>query len=168
VEAIDRASPAAAPAEAVDLAIAPVSPPPAAAPKPAVAGRTSAPSEELPVAARVTATGEAGASSEQDEDDLRERIRLAAQRAVAASSISKPAAVVPAAPKPAIQKPSALKPVAAKPATVRRSDAPPTRPRKTEEPQIFVPPRAPDDPGPELTEESSLEMGPFRPSGAKA
>ena len=41
--------------------------------------------------------------------------------------------------------------------------------RKPAETKIFVPPRAPDDPGPESTEaDDGLEIGPFRPSGAKA
>jgi hypothetical protein len=31
-----------------------------------------------------------------------------------------------------------------------------------------VPPRAPDDPGPEATEDTALDIGPLRPSGAKA
>jgi HemY protein len=43
------------------------------------------------------------------------------------------------------------------------------RVRKPAETKIFVPPRAPDDPGPESEDaEGSLEIGPFRPSGAKA
>jgi hypothetical protein len=41
--------------------------------------------------------------------------------------------------------------------------------RKPAETKIFVPPRAPDDPGPESNEaDDGLEIGPFRPSGAKA
>jgi hypothetical protein len=55
------------------------------------------------------------------------------------------------------------------PATPRRKpETTSGRSRKLIEPKIFVPPRAPDDPGPETGEPSSLEIGPFRPSGAKA
>ena len=46
---------------------------------------------------------------------------------------------------------------------------PATRPmqsHKVVEPKIFIPPRAPDDPGPEEAE--GLEAGPYRPSEAKA
>jgi HemY protein len=46
---------------------------------------------------------------------------------------------------------------------------PATRPmqsHKVVEPKIFIPPRAPDDPGPDEAE--GLEAGPFRPSEAKA
>jgi HemY protein len=42
------------------------------------------------------------------------------------------------------------------------------RVRKPAETKIFVPPRAPDDPGPEAEDVEGLEIGPFRPSGAKA
>jgi len=66
------------------------------------------------------------------------------------------ARVEPAAPKTA--------PPAAAPKPPDRAAA---RSRAPIEPKIFVPPRAPDDPGPEATGDD-LEMGPFRPSGAKA
>jgi hypothetical protein len=36
------------------------------------------------------------------------------------------------------------------------------------EPKIFVPPRAPDDPGPESSEDDNLGRDPFSPSPAKA
>jgi HemY protein len=55
-------------------------------------------------------------------------------------------------------------PAAAQPKRPERAAA---RTRVPTEPRIFVPPRAPDDPGPEATGDD-LEMGPFRPSGAKA
>ena len=43
------------------------------------------------------------------------------------------------------------------------------RPRKPTEPKIFVPPRAPDDPGPESSEaDDGLGHDPFGPSPAKA
>jgi HemY protein len=42
------------------------------------------------------------------------------------------------------------------------------RVRKPAETKIFVPPRAPDDPGPEAEDVEGLEIGPLRPSGAKA
>jgi HemY protein len=54
----------------------------------------------------------------------------------------------------------------------RKPQPAPARARKAAEPKIFVPPRAPDDPGPEPEPaervEDGLELGPFRPSGAKA
>ena len=43
-----------------------------------------------------------------------------------------------------------------------------SRPRKPAEPKIFVPPRAPDDPGPEISEDDGLAHDPFGPSPAKA
>ncbi len=42
------------------------------------------------------------------------------------------------------------------------------RPRKPAEPKIFVPPHAPDDPGPEPAEDSDRRHDPFGPSSAKA
>jgi HemY protein len=154
VEAVDRPVPVAAP---IEIAIAPI-PPPAAEPKPAVTAPASAPSEVLPAAARVAVVGSSIGGSDGEEDGLRERIRLAAQRAVAASSVPETPAATSAAPKPA----------APKPVPARRPEAPPSRPRKSGEPKIFVPPRAPDDPGPEATEDTALDIGPLRPSGAKA
>jgi HemY protein len=51
----------------------------------------------------------------------------------------------------------------------KTADAARARARKPAETKIFVPPRAPDDPGPESTEaDGGLEIGPLRPSGAKA
>jgi len=76
-------------------------------------------------------------------------------------------------PKEAWSKPAAPKP-AAKPAEPMRSaparkvEMPQPVARKAPEPKIYVPPRAPDDPGPDLVEERDLEIGPLRPSGAKA
>jgi len=53
--------------------------------------------------------------------------------------------------------------------TARTGETARGRVRKPAETKIFVPPRAPDDPGPEAEEaEGGLEIGPFRPSGAKA
>jgi HemY protein len=49
----------------------------------------------------------------------------------------------------------------------RKAEATTGRPRKPVETKIFVPPRAPDDPGPEASDADGLEIGPFRPSGAK-
>jgi HemY protein len=158
VEAVERPVPVTTPA---DIIVAPV-PQPSAEQKPTVAAPASAPSEVLPAAARVAVAG----GGDREEDDLRERIRLAAQRAVAASGLPDTAAVTTA--KPATQKPAAPRPSTSKPAATRRAEAPPTRARKTGEAKIFVPPRAPDDPGPEATEDSALEIGPLRPSGAKA
>jgi HemY protein len=44
----------------------------------------------------------------------------------------------------------------------------PARPRKPIEPKIFVPPHAPDDPGPEPAEDNGRGHDPFGPSPAKA
>jgi HemY protein len=140
VEPLERPAAVAAPAETAVATI----PSPATEPRPAAAARTSAPGEV--------------------EDDLRERIRLAAQRAIAASDTPEAA---PAA-RPAIEKPPAPRPAPPKPAAVKRPTPQPVRVRKSGEPKIFVPPRAPDDPGPEATEDSALDLGPLGPSGAKA
>ena len=143
VEAVERPVAVAAPAK---IAVASI-PTPAAEPKPVAAARASA------------------GSGDGEEDDLRERIRLAAQRAIAASDLPEAAP----APKPATQKPPAPRPAAPKPAPAKSSAAPPARPRKSGEPKIFVAPRAPDDPGLEsMEEDNALDLGPLRPSGAKA
>jgi HemY protein len=161
METVERPVPVTTPA---DIIIAPV-PQPSAEQKPTVAAPASAPREVLPAAARVAMAGDS-TGGDREEDDLRERIRLAAQRAVAASSLPETTAAATA--KPATQKPSPPKPSASKPAAARRAEAPVARARKAGEAKIFVPPRAPDDPGPEATEDSALEIGPLRPSGAKA
>ena len=158
VEAVERPVPVATPA---DIVVAPV-PPPSAEPKPAAAAPASAPREVLPVAARVAAAGDARSGGR----------RLA--RAHKARGAKGRCCVQPSRDrgcddrKPATQKPAPPKPSAPKPAAARRAEAPPARARKAGEPKIFVPPRAPDDPGPEATEDSALEIGPLRPSGAKA
>ena len=113
-------------------------------------------------AARCRACRQRSPSGDGEEDDLRERIKLAAQRAIAASDLPEAAT----APKPATQKPAARDSPRGR--VAKTTEAPPARPRKSGEPKIFVPPRAPDDPGPESTEDSALELGPLRPSGAKA
>ena len=141
VEPLERPAAVAAPAETAVATI----PSPATEPRPAAAARTS----------RARA---------RSKDDLRERIRLAAQRAIAASDTPEAA---PAA-RPAIEKPPAPRPAPPKPAAVKRPTPQPVRVRKSGEPKIFVPPRAPDDPGPEATEDSALDIGPLGPSGAKA
>jgi HemY protein len=156
--AIDR--PAAASLDAARVITVPSTPPavtvtaptveaaPAPAPKPA---------EPLPVAAgvtEVTKTDRPPPAETPGDDDLKERIRLAAQRAVAASSAAAPVAA---------------KFVPPKTVAVRRTQAPlppPPRLRKTAEPKIFVPPRAPDDPGPEPTDGDGVDTRPLRPSGA--
>ena len=151
-------------AETVDRpAVDAPAPPSRTAPSPAAAAPAPKSVEPLPVAARIATDGIAAASADRlpqaetpDEADLKERIRLAAQRAVAASSASATAAPKAAAPK-------TLPP---KTATVKRTPAPPPRSRKPVEPQIFVPPRAPDDPGPEPTDGDSVETGPLRPAKA--
>jgi HemY protein len=139
IEPIERPV-VAAPANAVDAA----APSPATKPAPAAAAR-AAPREETA-------------------EDLRERIGLAAQRAMAASENS--AAPTAPASRTRDQKFQAPKP-APKP-VARRPEAQPVRPRKSGEPKIFVAPRAPDDPGPEPTEDSGLDIGDLRPTGAKA
>lgn len=140
---------------------------------PAVAAPIAAPAAPLPVAARVASDEGAADRPPQaeasEEDDLRERIRLAAQRAVAESSAPKTISSKPIAPKTMVPKPAAPKIAAPAVSTAKKVPPPPARPRKTDEPKIFVPPRAPDDPGPELTGEGDgVEFGPFRPTGAKA
>jgi HemY protein len=160
-EAIDQPAVATA-GSAVAVAITPA---PLSKPAPAPAAAAPAPKsvEPLPIAARVATDGIAAASADRlpqaetpGEADLKERIRLAAQRAVAASSASATAAPKTAAPKTTVPKTAA----------VRRTQASPPRSRKSVEPQIFVPPRAPDDPGPEPTDGDAVEAGPLRPAKA--
>ena len=69
--------------------------------------------------------------TQSDDEDLKERIRLAAQRAVAASNHPEAQEA-----RPGFEKGPA-------------ASAPLARARKALETKIFVPPRAPDDPGPE-------------------
>ena len=69
-------------------------------------------------------------------------------------------------PPPACRRPPSAKPAAPKTAPVRKTQAPLPRPRKTVEPKIFVPPRAPDDPGPDPADGDGLETGPLRPAKA--
>jgi hypothetical protein len=55
------------------------------------------------------------------------------------------------------------------PSYAKTTEAARGRVRKPAETKIFIPPRAPDDPGPEVEDaDAGLEIGPFRPSGAKA
>jgi len=138
---------ASAPApDVVTVAPVPATPPP------------SKPIEAVPLAASVASDPDAitvpsrpPRPEEPDVEDLRERIRLAAQRAIADSDI-------PNAP--------TEKPVTVKPVPVKRAQAPvpPPRQRRTAEPKIFVPPRAPDDPGPEPGEGDGLAPGTLRPA----
>jgi HemY protein len=161
--------PAAPAVPPVTVEAEPVPPPPAPAAKPAAA---PPPAEAKPIAARVAASGAGDiardVAGDIPEEELRERIWLAAQRAVAASDLEQTA---PSSPP---EKPAAPKPVAAKPpppppaAPARKAEMPQQLARRTPEPKIYVAPRAPDDPGPELAEESDLEIGPLRPTGAKA
>jgi hypothetical protein len=143
--------------------VATAKPAPALAPTDAASAPT--PVEPLPVAVRLASDGSAAASKDRlpqaetpDESDMKERIRLAAQRAIAASS----------APEIAAPKTAPPKPTAPKAAVVKRAQASPPRARKTVEPKIFVPPRAPDDPGPEPTDGDGVETDLLRPSGVKA
>jgi HemY protein len=130
-----------------------------AEPKPAAAPQAAPPAEAAPASARVATAAE---------DDLGERIRLAAERAIAESERDRVAATTPPK-KPAVPKAPAAKPAEPmRSAPAKRIEMPQPIARKASEPKIYVPPRAPDDPGPELAEESDLEIGPLRPSGAKA
>jgi hypothetical protein len=158
-------------AEAVDQpAIASVEPAREAAPlpkpvvtTPAAAAPAAMPVAPPPVAANAAVDADVVASTNRsppaeavDEDELRERIRLAAQRAIASSS----------APATVTVKPTFTKSPAPKPAAVARTQAPapPPRVRKTVEPKIFVPPRAPDDPGPDPIDGDDIDTGPLRPA----
>jgi HemY protein len=160
VEAVDRPS-SVTPAGDAGVGSAPTPPSRPAQPRPADVVATPAPSASI--AARVPS----GDGRDPEEDELRERIRLAAQRAIAASGGAEPATEpskrTASAPKPPPAKRFETK--AARPAN--KPEAVP-RPPKTGEPKIFVPPRAPDDPGPEAIEESGVDIGSLRPSGAKA
>jgi hypothetical protein len=147
-------APSAVPAEAARESV----PPPAPAVVTVAPVREAAPPpkpvESSPLAASValdavTKPARPPQAEAPDEDDLRERIRLAAQRAIAASSVPEPVAV----------KSAPVKTVPAK----RMQAPPPPRPRRTAEPKIFVPPRAPDDPGPEPTDGDGLTASPLRP-----
>ncbi len=113
-------------------------PPKSAEIRPAEAAAGVKPVEPVPVAARVAADAGAEVAAE----------RLPAMEDTAPTR----AAAVPATPR-------------------KKPETTSGRSRKLIEPKIFVPPRAPDDPGPESGDGSSLEIGeigPFRPSGAKA
>jgi HemY protein len=160
VEPVITPASTAVPVEAAPAPPAPADPKPAAGPQPA-------PDREAePLAARAAAVPvTAGAPAEPD---LGERIRLAAQRAVAASDREKAAKVTHSG-RPAVPKPAASKPAtAARSVPARKAETPQPVARKPSEPKIYVPPRAPDDPGPDIAEERDIEMGPMRPSGAKA
>jgi HemY protein len=154
------AAPAAAP---ITVEAVPVLPQAVVEPKPTAAPRNDPPVEATPIAARVAAPADVAA-----EADLGERIRLAAQRAIAAGERDKAAATTPPT-KPAAPKSAAAKPAEPmRSAPAKRAEMPQPVARKAPEPKIYVPPRAPDDPGPDLVEERDLEIGPLRPSGAKA
>jgi HemY protein len=125
---------------------------------PQAAREPAAPGLRTAAGGNAEATADQPVHDAQDSDDLKERIRLAAQRAVAASGTAEAAAA-----KPGVEKPPGAK----------KAPAPAPRPRKTVEPKIFIAPRAPDDPGPEpgpapRDSGDAAEFGPFRPTGAKA
>jgi HemY protein len=116
------------------------------------------PVEPLPVAASVALDAATAPRADRSppaeapaEDDLRERIRLAAQRAIADVSVPETPVVKTAAPKVA---------------PARKTQAPLPRPRKVVEPKIFVTPRAPDDPGPDPADGDGIDTGPLRPAKA--
>jgi HemY protein len=147
-------TPAPAPREAAPAPdVVTVVPVPATAPQPK-------PAAPMPLAASVasdphaiTVPSRPPQDEEPDAEDLRERIRLAAQRAIADSGI-----------------PDATdaKPVTVKSAPAKKAEAPSPPPRRPPgrgaEPKIFVPPRAPDDPGPEPGEGDGLAAGVLRPA----
>jgi len=128
-----------------------------APPAPADTGPAGKPPAPTPAAAATTTKSRVVPAEPQDADDPKERIRLAAQRAIAASTAATPAPERPAAA-------NSLR--ATKPGT-------PPHPPKTVEPKIFVSPRAPDDPGLELDPKSraadaGLELASSRSPVAKA
>jgi HemY protein len=133
--------------------------------KPVSPARASAPAEAgSPAAGRAMPIAARAATDSDGEDDLRERIRQAAQRGVATSE----AGGAPAAPSKSAA--PAAKPNATKGGARGPGPKPETAPRaaKPAPPKIFIAPRAPDDPGPESLEEGRLDIAPLRPSGAKA
>jgi len=84
-----------------------------------------------------------------------------------------PADTAPAAaaapPQPAAVPAVAAAPAPEEPPARPAAPAMPRRARKVIEPRIFVSPRPPDDPGPDPAPEGEgLDLGPLRPSGAKA
>jgi HemY protein len=136
---------------------------PPAPPDPGPAGKPVAPVPVRSAPSRAPATAATATKDRvvpidpEDADDSQDRTRLAAQRAIAAS-----AAVMPTP-----QKPAAANSVRAK-----KPGAPPFQP-KTAEPNIFVSPRAPDDPGLESDPKSraadaGFELESSRPRNAKA
>ena len=163
VEAIERPATVSAPANTTpDTTPAVVAP--AVGPK--LPDKAPAAAEAPPVAARL---GAGAGAAVDEEDDLRERIRLAAQRAVAVSRVREPVTPTTATVKSAAPKPIAPKPTVAPAARpVSKPEAAPSRARRAAEPKIFVPPRAPDDPGPEPTDDGGRDVGPLHPSEAKA
>jgi hypothetical protein len=109
-----------------------------------------------PPTASATATkNRLAQATPEGEDELKERIRLAAQRAIAASAAG------------ALTEHSS----AANSVRAKKPDAP--RQHTTVEPKIFVSPRPPDDPGLEGEPQSraadaDFELEAPRPSSAKA
>ena len=138
-----------------------------AATAPADTGPADKPVAPMSVAARAAPTAAATATrggvvpaDRADADDLKERIRLAAQRAIAASPAPAPTpenaaaansvrAIKPTAPpQPRTVGLKTIGPKTVGPKTVEPKMAEPkTVEPKTVEPKIFVSPRAPDDPG---------------------
>ena len=156
-------APAAAPAAPITVEAVPVPPQAAAEPKPAAAPRADPPVEATPIAARIASP--AGVAAEAD---LGERIRLAAQRAIAAGDRDKTAATTPptkpAAPKPARQAGGADALCAGK----EGRDAAAGCPQGARAQDLSFPLGLPTIRAPSLVEERDLEIGPLRPSGAKA
>jgi HemY protein len=133
--------PAAAPASPIAPAApeAATSPPSRPAPAPVEPGPKAAP--VLPAAARIVPDGSTSPTQPR-------------VRPYEDTQDLGEATVVPSIPAPS--------------APARKPQPSPLRARKTTEPKIFVPPRAPDDPGPDPVEDAALEIGPLQPSGAKA
>jgi HemY protein len=141
--------------------VEPIDAPPAPADKATPAGKPVAPmsvaASAAPAASATAAKSPVVPANLEGEDDLGERIRLAAQRAIAAS---------------AARAPSAEDTAAANSVRAKKPDAPPRR-HKTVDPKIFVSPRAPDDPGLEAeplsrAADAGLELESSHSSSAKA
>jgi HemY protein len=139
----------------------PIDAPPAPADKATPTGKPVAPmsvaASAAPAASATAAKSPVLPANLEGEDDLGERIRLAAQRAIAAS---------------AARAPSAEDTATANSVRAKKPDAPP-RWHKTVEPKIFMSPRAPDDPGLEAeplsrAADAGLELESSRSSSAKA
>ena len=132
---------------------------------------SSAPVEDAVAPAAAQPAAEAGPADAATGPKIAQPLPAAARVAAEASPAPRAAYISPAAPADGDTSRRRAEPAAPRPAAAsapRKTEKAAIRPRKTGEPKIFVAPRAPDDPGPEPTENDGLEIGPLRPSGAKA